>query len=460
MIIGVVAIALIAIAVSYFFLRPVYVPVFTNLSPQDSATLVAQLESAKTPYRLDPVSGAVLVPADQLEKIRTALAGRGFPLKNSVGFELFDSGDFGMTEFTEKINYQRALEGELERTIMQIEGVRYARIHLVLPESGLFKRDRDPPKASVLLVTNADNTLAHEQVTGIQKMVASAVPGLSPEMVSVHDHRGVNLAQGDAASHSDTGISAKEAYEVYLSSKIYGILGHLYPEASFAVSVDATLRSGRMSSTRDEVLPSSEHAVAPRIHAESKESGPDLLGKMSNGETPPIGPPPGLPPSSNTEYPLGHFTEQSEEAPGQVERLSVGVLVPDPLPDGTSIQDLRDLIAAAAGLQIARGDRIAVYSAILPKAAAPKAVQASHPVVEDTHSPASIATGKKRSDTSTPPQLWMFFAGTAALILVIWTAGLAFRPSPKSLSTAERLALLERVKDWLKEDGLDEKTSA
>ncbi|MDB5986156.1 MAG: flagellar M-ring protein FliF [Nevskia sp.] len=447
---GVAALVAIAIVAGYFFLRPAYVPIFANLSPQDSATLVAQLESAKTPYRLDPVSGVVLVPDDQREKIRSTLAGHGFPLKNSVGFELFDNGDFGMTEFTEKINYQRALEGELERTIMALDSVRFARLHLVLPESGLFKRDRDPPKASVLLVTTSDRKLAPEQVSGIQKLVASAVSGLTPDMVSVHDHRGVNLAQADGGN-GDVGISAKEAYEVYLSSKVYGMLGHLYPSASFAVSVDATLRSGRMNSTREEVLPAGRAAVS-RIRSDLKGNGVDALARAASGETPlPAVTTPGAAPQFDVEYQIGHVTEQSEEAPGQVERVSVGVIVPDPLPEGATIDGLRDLVAAAVGSEFGRGDRVAVYSVAMPGIDSKAIPSAGHAAAAAQAANAPSLLGAKAVDTPVPKQLWILFAAIAAFLLIVVLAGLVRRTKPRALSEAERQALLIRVRQWLRE---------
>ena len=136
---GLLAIAVALAAAGYFLLRPDYRVLFSNLAPQDAAAMVAELEALKVPYTLGEGETAIYVPADQVHATRLKLMGKEIPLRGAVGFEIFNNNDFGMTEFAQKVNYQRALQGEITRTVMSIDGVQSARVHIAMPEQGLFR---------------------------------------------------------------------------------------------------------------------------------------------------------------------------------------------------------------------------------------------------------------------------------------------------------------------------------
>lgn len=450
---GVLILGLAAIA-TYFVLRVQYVPLFASADTQDNAAIIARLEALGADYRLEADSGQVTVPEEQRNALRLKLVERGLPAKGSTGFELFDNADFGMTEFSQKINYQRALEGELARTIMTLDSVRFARLHLVLPESSLFKRDREQPKASVTLVTLQDRVLTPDQIAGIQRLVASAVPGLAPELVSVHDHRGVNLVGSDGAGGPVAGrVKAKQTYESYLSAKIRGLLAPLFPGAQLAVSVDATLRLDKVSTTREETLPA--RGGARYRSPASKQNASDTLTRNPDGSTV-------LTLGSNgsagtvSQDGDGRFSrevDQIEELPGTIERLSIGVIVPNASPSTTSIDEIKDLVASAAGIDFPRGDRIAVYTVNLPTGAdkAKDLITDKNGSADDPTAPAPQNTLAK-AVVSAP---YLLFATLIVLALVVGIFIVRlFRgnTSESQLSEAEREVLLQKIRAWLQED--------
>src|SRR3569832_2176841 len=149
---------------------------FADLKPQDTAAMVAELDRMKVPYRIAADGNTLLVDAKVVHATRLKLMGKDMPLHGAAGFEIFNNADFGMTEFAQKINYQRALQGEITRTILSLAEVRDARVHLALPEEGLFKRTDSKAKAAITLAMKLGESLRSEQVACIQRLVAAAVP--------------------------------------------------------------------------------------------------------------------------------------------------------------------------------------------------------------------------------------------------------------------------------------------
>lgn len=182
--------AIVLFALWYMLLRTSYEPAFTDLKSNDAVTIVGELDRLKTPYRLADDGATILVPKEQVDGARIAVLGGDLPLKGAVGFELFNKTDMGLTEFAQKINYQRALQGELARTIMALDEVDTARVHLSLPEAGIFQQDRRPAKAAVTIATKLGGAVDATVVEGIQKLVSSAVPELQPGNVAIIDARG------------------------------------------------------------------------------------------------------------------------------------------------------------------------------------------------------------------------------------------------------------------------------
>src|SRR5262249_10524727 len=186
------------------------------------------------------------------------LGGKAAPLKGTVGFEIFNNSDFGMTEFAQKINYQRALQGELARTIMSIEEVKHARVHLAFPEGGLLKKNAAQPKASVTLALRGDGHLRSEQIVGIQRLVAASVPEMDPHAVTVLDQQGVALSRVADERDDAGGISGrlelKKSTEVYLAKKAIEVLDRTFGPGQAIVSVDVTLSQDQVKTTREDVI--------------------------------------------------------------------------------------------------------------------------------------------------------------------------------------------------------------
>jgi flagellar M-ring protein FliF len=238
---GVAAIGALLGVIWLFFLHTTYQPLFTGLRTSDAATIVADLDRRKVPYRLGDGGGTILVPADIVDTTRLSVMSEDLPLKGTVGFELFNKADMGITDFAQKINYQRALQGELERTIMTLDGVDTARVHLSLGEDRIFRDDRVPPKASVTVRMAKGATLSQGSAQGVRRLVAAAVPNLDIANVVVLDEEGrVISAALQAPPNTETASPVSEerhAIEQYYQAHIRQAFITAHLTATIGVSV-------------------------------------------------------------------------------------------------------------------------------------------------------------------------------------------------------------------------------
>src|SRR5262245_20210430 len=231
---------------------PQMTPLFTDLSTQDSSTIVKDLERRGIPFELKHDGASVLVPKDQVLRIRMQLAESGLPRGGGVGYEIFDKSDtLGATSFIQNINHLRALEGELARTIRALSRVEQARVHLVLPERPLFSRDRVEPSASIVLKVRG--VLEPQQVRAIRHLVASAVNGLKPERVSIVDEAGRLLADG-AAGDPNLGGNVDErqtAFERRLREQVESIVTQVVGPGRARVQLSSEFDFNRITQTSD-----------------------------------------------------------------------------------------------------------------------------------------------------------------------------------------------------------------
>jgi flagellar M-ring protein FliF len=241
---GAAVLALVMIGIWYAFLRVDYQPLFGDLRPADASSIVSVLEKKKIPYKLADGGAVILVPADIVDSTRLDVMGEDVPLKGTVGFELFNKSDMGLTDFAQKINYQRALQGELERTIMTLDGVDTARVHLSLGEDRLFRDDRVPPKASVTVRMARGHKLSEDSAQGVKRLVAAAVPNLDIANVVILDEEG-DVVSGQAAAPAASAASPageeRRAIEEYYEARIREAIAHANPGANVDVSVQAEL---------------------------------------------------------------------------------------------------------------------------------------------------------------------------------------------------------------------------
>jgi flagellar M-ring protein FliF len=240
---GLGAIVLALLVLAYFlWFRTTYAVLYTNLREADAATIVAELDRTHVDYRLDDDGRTILVPAGAVNGTRLRVAGQDLPLQGTVGFELFNNSSIGLTEFAQRINLQRALQGELARTIMSIDGVETARVHLSLGEQSVFRGDRHPPRASVAIRMQTGRRLNTGSVRGVQRLVAGSVPDLEPADVAVLNDRGLLISAdlpGDAPIVP--GTEEERSVERFFETRIRHALEGRFPSDAVQVNVWAAI---------------------------------------------------------------------------------------------------------------------------------------------------------------------------------------------------------------------------
>ncbi len=442
---GAVLIVALTAGSAAWLLRTDYQVLFADLKPQDTATMVAELDRLKVPYKIGADGNTILVDAPVVHATRLKLLGKDIPLHGTAGFELFNNADFGMTEFAQKINYQRALQGEITRTILSLSEVRDARVHLAMPEEGLFKRANSKAKAAITLSLKAGQSLRPEQIAGIQRLVSAAVPGIVAADVTIVDQQGVALTRPAAVEgDQDAGVSArldlKRDTERLLARKAMDVLERAFGTGQVLASVDATLNMDLVRVTTEDVLgaPGRTGAIAG-VMVRERESARDI--------GPPLGVRGDAPARGNSqrevEYQVGKRVEQVATQPGTIRRLHVVAVVRQPM-DEKQLEQTRALVAAAVGAQPERGDSIVVQSL---QGLEPPAAQDPTPVIEER--PAAAAPKQAPWTELGPVEALALALGVTALAgsWLLWHR--RTRPSTSGMSLAQREALLAQMREWL-----------
>lgn len=362
---GVLLIACMVGALGLWAYRADYQVLFSDVAAADAAAMTAELDKLKTPYQLADGGATILVPKDLVYKTRLALMGRELPLHGAVGFEVFNNADFGMTEFVQKVNYQRAIQGELTRTILAIEEVQGARVHLAIPEQGLFKKALTRPKASVTLTMKRGRTLAPEQVAGIQRLVAASVPEIGAADVTVLNQHGVALTRNAGAEGADSGaaaagtaaLEAKRGTEEYLAKKVSEVLDRSFGAGVAVASVDVALNLDQSRITTEEVLPAKAQASGVMVRERRTLSD----GADGDGGAMPAGAArSGGASTTEADYQVGRRVEQMVPGSGGIRRMTVAVLMRRHLNED-QVAKLKDVVMLAVGYNEARGDAVIVY---------------------------------------------------------------------------------------------------
>jgi flagellar M-ring protein FliF len=250
-------------------------PLFSGVAGEDAGPLLAKLRESAVEYRLADNGTTILVPSAKVAELRIEMASAGLPKSGRMGFELFDKTNFGESEFQEQVNYHRAIEGELERSIMSIREVETARVHLTFAKDSLYTEQRQPAKASILIKLRHASALSTQNVAAICQLTASAVPGLQAEQVSLVDTAGNLLNRpkanyGDEAESSEAALDYRKGIEKDLQSKIAATLEPLLGADHFrvGVSADVDLSSGEQS---DEIY---DPAKSVMVTSQTSQDGP------------------------------------------------------------------------------------------------------------------------------------------------------------------------------------------
>lgn len=373
---GVAITAVLAIAL-LLLLRPPqrYETAFSGLAGDDAASIVADLRDRSIPYELTSDGSTIRVPPEHVADVRLAAAAKGLPKGGGAGFELFDKSSFGLTDFTQRVNYQRAIEGELQRTINRIDAVAASRVHIVIPEESLFTDKQQPTTAAVVLELKPGQRLSEAQVRGITHLVSGSVPNLHPEDLSIIDSAGNPIWDGGAGgSHLaglDDAMRTQQEYEARLEQRLQTLISEVTGNGHAAVRVNAVLNWDQRSTeseifspdgTQPQVRSQQEHTMT-QSGTGSEAGGPP--GVNSNVQTFQEGDPESTGSTFSerdvtTNYEISRRVEQTVVAPGQVQRLSVAVVLDGNHVEPAVAQEIQSIVTAAAGIIPQRGDTITV----------------------------------------------------------------------------------------------------
>lgn len=255
---GLGALALLAIALALFFMgrQPEMRVLYANLNDKDGGAIVAQLSQMQVPYQYTEGGSAIMVPADKVHDVRLRLASQGLPKGSVSGFELMEANRFGMTQFQERLTFQRGLEGELTRSIQSLSSVQAARVHLALPNQNGFFREQQKPSASVLLTLHPGRTLDKAQVAGIVHLVASSVPEMNPKAVSVVDDAGSLLSAAPEAQGVDLQrLQYTQQIEQLYTRRILDMIEPLVGVGNVKAQVSAEMDFSEVESTSEQHRP-------------------------------------------------------------------------------------------------------------------------------------------------------------------------------------------------------------
>ena len=421
----------------YFFTQwaaqPTLVPLYGNLASSDAASVTQELSGKGVQYKLADGGATVMVPQAQVYQLRLDMSAKGLPTGGSQGYSLLDKQGITTSEFRQRVDYQRALEGELARTIGAIDGVSGADVHLVIPADDVFADDSRKPSASVLLrPKTAGKKFSSDQVRAVVNLVAGSVEGLTPDAVTVADSTGHTLSApgGDGLADSgDAQSTQTTAFEDGLARSLEDMLAPVTGAGGAVVRVRADLDFDQRSTTTESFAQPAAGQTSPLVKETTSQetfTGPGassaaggVLG--TNGQTTT-----GNAASTANNYnkssadrsfAVGKVTEQVKSAPGKVTRLSVAVLLDDKVkvPSG----QINNLVTAAAGLDTKRGDVVSVQA------------------MSFDHSAADAATKEQKAvaDAKSKAQMMSLVRTVGVLLIVLVALFLAWRSAKKGAVT-------------------------
>ena len=400
--------AIAAIAALWLWSRtPDYGVLYSNLSDRDGGAIIASLQQMNIPYKFAAGGGALLVAANKVPEARLRLASQGLPKGGSVGFELMDNQKFGTSQFAEQVNYQRALEGELARSINSISAVDSARVHLALPKPSLFVREQKKPSASVVLTLHRGRSIDEGQISAIAHLISSSVPELSAKSITVVDQAGKLLSAANAGTRGLDVSQLKYAQEIeqgYIR-RIEAILQPIVGAGNVHAQVAADIDFSIVENTDEKYRPNQEPgsaAIRSQQSGESNQQGANPPGGVPGALTnqPPINPTaPIIAPAANqpnnpqqganvqsnggasnvrkdgtTNYELDRSIRHVQQGSGGIKRLSVAVVVNyrGTMDDqgkrttqallATELEQIKNLVKETMGFSSERGDSLNVVN--------------------------------------------------------------------------------------------------
>lgn len=394
---------------------PDYAVLFANLEERDGGAIITALQQQNVPYKVGPGSGTIMIPSHQVHEVRLRMAAEGLPKGGLVGFEVMENQRLGVSQFLEQVNYQRALEGELSRTVQSISSVAAARVHLAIPKQSGFLRDEMKPSASVMVSLYPGRVLDAAQIAGIVHLVSSSVPQMSSEGVSVVDQTGNLLTRPPGATREagldTTQISYVREIESTYQRRLEALLAPLVGQGNFRAQVSADIDFSRREETAETFRPNPAPEQAIRSQQTSEQfsgvPGPGgVPGALSNqppvpATAPIVAPAAGAADtaapgeqrpvnrnrSATLNYELDRNIQHIRHASGQVRKLSVAVVVrqrSETMPNGQTrnvnltpeeIERITALVQGAIGFDAERGDNVQVTSAPFAEGEVPEPLE-------------------------------------------------------------------------------------
>ncbi len=420
----VIGLLLIGLVLGGFFFynwvtAPTYAPLFSNLAASDASAIVDQLNSQGVSYQLADGGQTIMVPQDQVYNLRLSMSGKGLPAGDGTGYSLLDKQGITTSEFQQQVTYQRAVEGELAKTLEAIKGVKAAVVHLALPKDTVFATDQGKPTASVLLDLTAGTRLSAGQVQAVTNLVASSIQGMSPNDVTVADSAGDVLSAagtGITAAAGDTRSQLETDYGNRLAANAQQILDRVLGPNHAQVSVQADLDLSQQSSTS---VTHNYNQGTPPLSQSTTTENYNGTGTPVGGVLGPENMPNATAGGGGSTYSKGSSTQDNsvdtttttrQEAPGSIKRLTVSVVMDGRVAGNISTQQIQSLIGNAVGLDTARGDAITVAALPFDTTAAKQA--------------AADLAAAKAADQQT--QMWSMVKngaiglGILLVILVVW----------------------------------------
>jgi flagellar M-ring protein FliF len=464
-IISVVMVLSLAVFLFYLLLADSYSTLFTDLEPPDAANIVAELDKNKVEYKLEKEGTSIKVRSDKVYETRLKVMKNLPSLNGGVGFEIFDKDNFGTTEFAQRINYQRALQGELARTIMAMEEIKHARVHLVLNSTSIFKKKEADNSASVTLIMKKNMRLSPQQIAGIQRLIAASAPGILVEKVAILDQKGVLLSEADSDNMSigtaNKKLQVKQEIESYLSQKAQFVLDRTFGPGIAFVSVDAVIDFDNIKRSREQVISPKRDDDNVIKKKESFTSDAKKTGADNNSRS-----------SVEIDYQVSKELEQIASAPGSVKHLSVAVIVPEGVAE-LDKQKLHQLVGSAVGIIAARGDEIAITNSLRDAISrlAEKQKSAAGAAIDVQGKPKTVDTTGQMPDTTRATGLSQMYGyvqsnpATALTVVVFmllllitsvaWLTSRLVRTTTsqsrsRTISDDEKRQMLSDLKDWLR----------
>jgi flagellar M-ring protein FliF len=363
--------------------RPDLQLLYGRLSEKDAAAIVSQLQAQNIPHKVSNGGGSVYVPSDQVHRLRMEMAAKGVPSGDGVGFEIFDKGQFGLSDFVQRTNYLRALQGELARTIGQLDGVRAARVMIVQPENRLLLTDQNIKPTASVFVELASSRLDVDAVNSIRHLVANAVQGLQPDSVAVVDHRGrvlsEDLKQDPTLGTASSQMRYRQQVEDYFAKKVESMLIPVLGANNAIVRVSAEIDSEATSLMQEKYDPEGQvvrsQTVTEDLSNSTEPRNGGTVGITANTPDAPAGAAEARPSAvsesnrknRSTTFEIGRSVTNVTRQPGTVRSLTASVFIAQSgvAADGTpkkrtpeELQDLRQIVINALGLKAAPGQSV------------------------------------------------------------------------------------------------------